>query len=105
MNKMTAYSVVELTQESNEEKVISDNLLFSTRENALAYLHSRYLDIRLGMDGDEFASEWSDDGYYSCVNTDGDCYEGYVSECLAVDAAITPEIVADWNERGNGDKE
>lgn len=104
MDKVTAFSVVELTQECNNEKVISDNHLFSTRENALAFLHKQYLDIRLKMDAScgEFASDWSDDGYYSCVANDGDSYEGYISECLTVDAAITPDIIADW-KKSNAD--
>ena len=101
MDKTTAYSVVELTQECNKEKVISDNHLFSTRENALAYMYKRYLDIRREMEDScgVFNHFWSDDGYFECVNKDGDSYECDISECLAVDAAVTPEIIAAWNKR------
>ena len=97
---MKAYSIVELSQECNKEKGLDNNYLFSTREKALAFLHHQYVEMRAKMDATcgEFTSEFSEDGWYECVNKDGDSYEGYISECIEVDAKMTAEIEAEWQE-------
>lgn len=84
---MKAYSVVELKKGANETSLkLDNNKLFSTRENALEYLHKRYLDVRLIVDvgAGEFEADYSDDGWYSVVENDDTIYEGYVSEALEI---------------------
>ena len=83
----TAYAVVELSQECNHEKILTDTNLFSTREKALAYLHERYDHFRLMADAGagEFSSDYSEDGWYEVVDKDGDSYEGHLSEKLTID--------------------
>lgn len=85
--KHTAYAVVELRQECNQEKTIDDTKLFSTREKALAYLYERYDHYRLMADAGagEFSADYSEDGWYEVVDNDGDSYEGYLSGCLTIE--------------------
>lgn len=79
------YTVVELEQECNKDKRLTNIVVFANREDALLYLHSRYDAARLDADSGsgEFASEFTEDEY-SVVNCDGDVKEGYLSEALRV---------------------
>ena len=83
----TAYAVVELRQECNNEKILTDTKLFSTREKALAYLYERYDHYRLWVDvgAGEMAADYSEDGWYEVVDNDGDSYEGHLSGCLTIE--------------------
>ena len=85
--KHTAYAVVELRQECNHEKILTDTNLFSTREKALAYLYERYDHYRLWVDAGvgEFSADYSEDGWYEVVDNDGDSYEGHLSGCLTIE--------------------
>lgn len=85
--KTLFFSAVELYQECGREKGISDERLFSTRENAIAYLRKRHSVVVANCGEDLFSEDFSEDGWFSVVNADGDTYEGYVSEGLEVDRA------------------
>lgn len=97
---LTAFSVVELEQESNGETVIANNHLFSTWDKAMAFLHARYLDVRLKVDfvGEHSADFDCDKGWYFIVDKEGNSFEGRISKCLTLDADITPEMEEDWKE-------
>lgn len=85
---MKVYSVVELEKPNGEEKIISDNNIFSSREKALQYVHERYLSTREKVDcgcGEKIA-EYSGDGWYAVEDNDGNYYEGYISEALEIDS-------------------
>ncbi len=83
--KTLFFSVVELYQEDCSDKVITDERLFSSRENAIAFLRRQFDAICEERKDWEFSKEFSEDGWYQFVDEDGDLYEGYVSEGMAVD--------------------
>ena len=85
--KTLFFSVVELYQESGREKNISNERLFSTRENAMGYLRKRHSEVVANCGEGLFSEELSEDGWSAVVNEDGDTYEGYVSEGLEADRA------------------
>ena len=89
MNRV--YIVTELTQESNQEKLLSDTFAFSNREEAARFLHQRYDRARLMADSGsgEFTADYSDDGWYVVIDNDGDLREGYVSEGIVVDKEVS----------------
>jgi hypothetical protein len=80
------YAVVELEQENNKEKQLIDTVVFANRDDALVYLHGRYDAARLDADSGsgELSADYSEDGWYSVVNGDGDKKEGYLSAGLEV---------------------
>lgn len=83
------YAVVELEQECNKDKRLTNTVVFANREDALLYLHGRYDAARMDADSGsgEFASYLTEDEY-SVVNCDGDLKEGYLSEALGVRGVI-----------------
>lgn len=103
MGNTRYYGVVELTQESNEDKLLNDQRIFSTRENALAFLYHRFCRVRESMTETcgVYSADFCDDGYFVCVNKDGDSVEGYVSEGLAVDAQLRPAYLKAYRLRQN----
>lgn len=84
------FSVVLLSQEGGDDKTLDDNRLFSTRENALAFLRSSYDTIVKRLEGScgIFSNEFSEDGWYAVADNEDGARWGYVSEGLEVDAAF-----------------
>jgi len=101
------YAVVEMEQECNSEKRLTDTVLFASREDALAYLHERYDAARLDADSGsgEFSADYSEDGWYAVVDKDGDLKEGYLSEGMEVRGAPVGDTAlkngADFGQLGD----
>lgn len=97
------YCVVELTQESNEEKVLNDTHIFSTCDNALAFLYHRFCRVSKSMTETcgVFTADFYDDGNFVCVNKNGDSVEGYVSAGLTEDAKMRPAYLEEYRLRQN----
>lgn len=100
-DRNTLFGVVELTQECNEEKLLNDERIFSSRENALAFLYHRFCRVRNAMEDTcgVHTADFSDDGYFVCIDKDGDSVEGYVSEGLTVDAKLKPEYIEAYRNK------
>lgn len=83
---MTAYSVVELVQESGRDKTIDNNILFAKREDALEYIMTRYNELKEIIDKTTqiFNEEYSEDGWYEIADKEDNIYECYISDCLTI---------------------
>lgn len=87
---MKVYVVSEMVQENYHDKLLVDTNVFTDKEDANAYLRSRYTEHKAheeetsGIQNEEF----SDYGWYAIVNKDGDVLEGFMSEYLEVKGVV-----------------
>ena len=81
------YAVVELETDDTGRKYLSDTRVFTTRDKGLEFLRQRYAAVKERAVNGGGAGDYSDDGWYHVVDSDGSEWEGYLSEGMLPDGA------------------